>query len=207
MILFAFTLHLRLGAQDKYHLELLDFLREEFEVEHTGYVLYDSEKEINEKLIIYGDQDSRVTSIESFTFSQQVEVCVNAAGANVWDSGINIRNTSSINKGDVVLISFWAKHTSTTSEIKLFSEDANSFEKEIYSTIQLTPDWTQYFATYKSSADFTADALTLGFHIAAQDQKFQLAGFTALNFGQIDINSLPSTFSAANYGGHEADAA
>jgi GH35 family endo-1,4-beta-xylanase len=131
---------------------------------------------------------------------------VKAAGSNVWDTGINIRSSRSIKKGDVILVVYWAKQTSSSSELKVFAENSSTFAKEIYFTFNLSPDWTQYFAAFESSADYEANGLTLGFHIGAQIQQFQMGGFTALNLGQIDLNKAPSTFSPAFYGGYESDA-
>ncbi|NND33652.1 MAG: T9SS type A sorting domain-containing protein [Saprospiraceae bacterium] len=197
---------LGLMGQDTYHRELLEFLKEDFAIEPAAFLLYDTEQQINQNLSIYGNKDSQINPIQNFTFSQVVDVSVKAVGTNIWDSGINIRNATGVKRDDIILVAFWAKHTSMTSELKVFAENSSTFEKEIYFAFNLTPDWTQYFAAFKSSGDFDVNGLTLGFHIAAQIQQFQIAGFTGLNFGPIDLKKVPSTFSPAFYGGYEADA-
>ena len=90
----------------------------------------------------------------------------------------------------------------------MFAEDNTSYEKEFYHSSEFTPDWSQYFLAFESSKNYPAGKMAMGFHFGAQEQDVDIAGLTALNYGgSINIDNVPNTYSAANYGGYEDDAA
>ncbi|MBK8504357.1 MAG: endo-1,4-beta-xylanase [Saprospiraceae bacterium] len=207
LLLLALFRSLNVTGQDQYHLELLQFLKEGYDIEDAEYIFYKTEQEIVDKLVLYGNASRQLKSLENFNFSIQLEYEVKAAGSNIWDSGINIGNQNPVNQGDIVLITFWARQVSQSSEVMVFAENASDFRKEVYLPLNFTPDWTQYFIAFKSSMFYQSNALTFGFHIAAQIQEFHLGGLTAFNLGQRQLNEVPSSINSALYGGHEPNAA
>jgi GH35 family endo-1,4-beta-xylanase len=193
-------------AQDEYHQDLVNQLSSTFGLEDPVYVLFNTEAAINETAYIYGDasREFQISEDLGFTFA---DVVVRSAGANPWDAGIGINNQTAIAAGDVVLVHFWMKRSSDTGSVNIFMENGETFEKEFFNQLSITSDWTEYFVPFKSVNAYPIGAMTLGFHIANEEQAIQIGGYTALNFGNIDISTVPNSFSPANYIGYESDAA
>ncbi len=194
-------------GQDAYHQELLNLLQEDYNLENPSFVFFDSEQSITEAMYIYGDASLQSSTITDNTFSILQAYTVHAAGNNAWDSGAGMRNINPVNKDDVIVVTFWARRVSDASELTFFAEDGVTFDKEIDFKMAFTPDWARYFGAFKAKKDYAVDGLVTGFHLATTAQSFELGGFTALNFGDVDLSLAPSTFSPARYGGYELDAA
>ncbi len=196
-----------LSAQDTYHIELLDYLNEAYGIENPEFVIEDSELANINALGIYGNSTLSVTDAENFNFSKIVNINVNSPGNNQWDSGYNVRNKSTIDQGDIILVTFWAKRNSDASELFLFSEDAQTFDKEFYFSFGLTPDWTQYFMAFEAKKTYSSNRNSFGFHLASLAQNFDVAGFTILNYKKTyDLDDIPTSFNNGSYEGSDPDA-
>lgn len=193
-------------AQDSYHSELIATLQSEYNLDIPEYVLDDTEQENINATYVYGNSSRSTNEVSDLDFSIISKYTVPSAGNNAWDSGTGVINKTSIEKDDIILMAFWAKKTSEDSELFIFIEDGNTFDKEFYETISLTPDWNRYFIAFKASKNYAVGGMAMGFHLATMQQTFELAGLTALNFGEIDIEGVPSSFSTGAYEGIESDA-
>lgn len=196
-----------LSAQDIYHTELLEFLSESYQIENVTYVLSDNEVDNAEALGVYGNATISVSDIPNFSYSKNINISVNAAGDNAWDSGLTARNLNAIQNEDIVLVTFWAKRNTDFSELFFFAEDGSDFEKEFYFSAGFTPDWSQYFIPFKASKNYPSNTLACGFHLAAGVQNFDIAGYTVLNLGSdLSLEDVPSSFDSALYEGSAEDA-
>ncbi|MEM9546166.1 MAG: endo-1,4-beta-xylanase [Bacteroidota bacterium] len=205
MVLFFFCVNV--AAQDTYHTELLEDLKLNYGIENPAFLITNSEISNINAMGIYGNSTLSVSDVENLSFSKAVNIKVNAAGNNQWDSGYNVRNSSSIAIGDIVLITFWAKSNSQDSELFFFSEDAGDFSKDFYFSMGLTPDWTQYFMAFEAKRTYAVNGMSLGFHLASLIQDFDIAGFTAFNFGSAyELEMFPSSFDSGSYEGSDPDA-
>ena len=205
-ILFLFF-GINLAAQDAYHTELIEDLKLNYGIENPAYLIANTENSNINAMGIYGNSTLSVGDVANLSFSKAINIKVNAAGNNQWDSGYNVRNRSSIAIGDIVLITFWAKRNSQDSELFFFSEDAGDFSKDFYFSMGLTPDWTQYFMAFEAKRAYAVDGMSLGFHLAALIQDFDIAGFTAFNYGSsYDLEMFPSSFDSGSYEGSDPDA-
>ena len=196
-------------AQDAFHQELIRVLNEENNIGTPEFLLFDTEAAIIDNLFVYGDVQRTISEStdNAFAASMVLNYDVRSAGDNQWDAGTGISNKSIVEIDDIILISFWGKQNSDGGSLFIFAENSSTFDKQIYFELILTPDWTQYFIAFKSTANFNADELNMGFHLAGIVQNFDLAGFTALNYNQnAPIEAFPSTFAPDAYGGHEPDA-
>ena len=193
-------------AQDAYHQELLSQLDQEYGLQNPTYVFYTSEQEIADGMYIYGSAGVERAMVAESNFSVQQTYTVHAVGNNAWDSGAGMRSRQVVSQGDVILVTFWARRMGDQSEVTFFAEDGVTFEKELDFRMNFTQDWVRYFGAFKAQKDYPVDGLVIGFHLASQVQAFALGGFTALNFGEIDLDSVPSSFSPDKYGGYEQDA-
>lgn len=193
-------------AQDDYHQDLINQLSTTFGLDTPSFVLFDNESTINETGWIYGDASREFIMNDDlgFTFA---DISVRSPGDNPWDAGVGIHNQASIAIGDVVLVHFWIRRLSESGSVNVFMENGVTFEKEFFSSLEITSDWTEFFVPFKSLNAYQAGDMVLGFHIANEKQDIQIGGYTALNFGNIDIKQVPNSFSPANYVGNESDAA
>lgn len=201
------SLSLSINAQDAYHQDLEAFLLEEYNVENGAYLFYDNEIDNANNYFTYGSMSVQTETAVGEAFGSYINYTVSNPGNNAWDAGANTRNTSAVSKGDVILISFWAKRLSGTSELIAFSEDGNDFSKEYYFEIVLSNNWQRYFISFEASKDYATNNLANGFHMASIAQEFQIGGYTAYNFGtQYAPGDLPGDVSNVTYEGADPDA-
>jgi len=194
-------------SQDVYHTELIDYLSENFQIENPSFVIGDTENANINARFEYGPVNVQEENIANQSFSVLSNCVVGAGATNAWDAGMGNTADVAVDIGDVILVTFWAKRNSASANVFMFAEDNENFEKEYYVSSELSPDWSQYFLAFKSIKNYPAGRLAVGFHFGAQAQDVDIAGFTALNFGDTySIDDVPNTYSSANYGGHEADA-
>jgi len=205
---FIITLSFNAYAQDNYHTELIEFLSENYEIDNPSFVLENSETANNNSSFDYGPLQVSTSNVSNQTFGLVVNCRTSIEATNVWDSGLGNTSKSSIDKDDIVLVTFWAKRNSASANVFLFAEDNVSYEKEFYHSSEFSPDWSQYFLAFKSSKNYPTGRLNVGFHFGSQAQDVDIAGMTALNYGEsVNLDDVPNTYSPANYGGHEEDAA
>lgn len=207
-LIFTFSIFcFSLFAQDNYHTELVESLAENYAIENPEFVVSNTEQANFNAQYIYGDYSQNLESVSNQGFTLVQHIKVNSAGVNVWDSNMGFSSTKTVEKDDAVLVSFWGRSISTTTELWAFAEDGVDYEKEYYGQFSLTPDWTQYFMSLKADKTYNIGRFVVGFHLAAQPQEFEIAGFTVLNYkDKHDESELPSIFSPGNYEGNEADA-
>lgn len=205
-IFLLFTI-VEVQGQDTYHISTLEDLNQNFGLMDGELILPDSEAQTFEDSYAYGNiqvQDETVAD-QVFTLARNLNVA--SAGTNPWDAGTGFTTTRSISSNDLILVTFWARQLSSSSQVLAFAEDATSFEKEYYFPMTLTPDWTQYFVAFSTSKQYNVGRLQLGFHLATQEQEVELAGFMAINYeDKYDISDLPSSFSPFDYEGRDLDA-
>ena len=195
-------------SQDLYHTELIDFLSENYQIENPAFILRDNEAANISSSYDYGPVQVQTSSITNQSFGTVINVKTTVESTNSWDSGLASTSQIVVAPGDVVLVTFWAKRNSASANVFMFAEDNVTYEKEFYNTSGFTPDWSQYFLAFEASQNYPAGKLNIGFHFGAQAQDVDIAGFTALNYGtSTSIDNVPNTYSPANYGGYEDDAA
>ncbi|MEM9916540.1 MAG: endo-1,4-beta-xylanase [Bacteroidota bacterium] len=196
-----------LHAQDSFHQSLLDQLKDDHSIEPEAFLLSDNEATNVSDMFIYGGAARTIEDVSGSSYTKVMRLQNSTAQPNPWDSGTGIANATAVEKDDIVLLAFSGRSLSAISDMNVFIENSSSFEKEIYFTFSLTPDWNQYFIAFESSANFGVGQLALGLHFGTAAQEFEIAGFTAFNFKKkYPLSDVPSIFSAGNYGGFEEDA-
>ena len=196
-----------LEAQDAYHQDLEAFLLSEYNVENGAYLFYDNEIDNANNYFTYGPMFTQTATAVGEAFGSYITYSVNSPGNNAWDAGANTRNTSAISKGDVILISFWAKSLSSQTELIAFSEDITDYYKEYYISLVLSNNWQRYFISFEATRDYDENQLANGFHMASIAQEFQIGGYTAYNYeSQYTPSDLPGDISIVSYEGDDLDA-
>lgn len=194
-------------SQDAYHTDLLEHLSSNYGIENPDFLLADNEATVISNMAIYGSSSVSVMDASNFNFSKVSTINVPNALNNQWDAGYNTRNKKAIDESDIILITFWAKRNTTSSELFLFAENTTDFDKEFYLPLGLTPDWTQYFMAFRAKKDYPVNRMSFGFHIGAVAQNFDIAGYTVLNFNDnYELTDVPTSFDNGSYGGSASDA-
>jgi len=171
------------------------------------FIFRDTEESMFTNTYTYGDIEATDEDITNRDFTRSKHILVNAVGDNSYDAGYGTVSTQSISTEDIILVTFWAKHNSSSSQVFAFAEESTTYEKQYFFPISFTPDWTQYYMAFKSTVSFEAGVFQAGFHLASQVQDIDIAGFAAINYGDAyELEDIPSSFSSFDYEGSEDDA-
>ncbi|MFK7981559.1 MAG: endo-1,4-beta-xylanase [Saprospiraceae bacterium] len=193
-------------AQDAYHSQLEASFLTTYQIPIGEWVFFDNEAAIINAAGSYGGNYIIQESTDT-DFSQYVKATISNAGNNAWDAGWNMRNQQKINAGDKVLIVFSIRSVGGTGKVNIFAENASTFDKEMFLTVDVSEEWTHYFVPFKSTRTYNANAMVFGFHLAAQAQTIEIGGYTAMNFAnQVTLDDLPNQVNNDQYDGFQADA-
>ena len=198
-------LPLFLPAQDAYHTALLNQLQQDHTLSGGTWLLPPSEQTLLAQATQYGCTRQDLTAAAQ-PFSQVIQLTIPAAGNNPWDAGFIHSSQQAIQSGARVLLTVWLRTTAAPAEVTLFAEDAVSYEKEVYLSLELDTAWQQIFIPFEAGKAYAAGDLNLGFHLAYLAQTVEIAGMNALNYGSsFALDDLPVQF-PVTYPGQEADA-
>ncbi len=195
-----------LSAQDTYHSQLEATFLTTYQIPIGEWAFFDNEAANMEAAGNYGGNYSIQESTDT-DFSKLVKASIANAGNNAWDAGWNIKNQRKINAGDKVLIVFSIRSIGSTGKVSIFAENAATFDKEMFLTVDISEEWTHYFVPFQSTRTYNANAMVFGFHLAGQAQTIEIGGYTAMNFAnEVTLDDLPNQINSDKYDGFEADA-
>jgi len=195
-------------AQDAYHQNLNESLMADYNLPETQWVIADNEASIYNSITNYGSNESEV-NIENENFTLASQVVIGQAGNNPWDAGWKLANTIDVQSGERVLLTFWLRSTGGgNGKANIFVERASNFVKEVYLSLNVTEQWTQYYIAFEATTgNYTPGQLSIGFHLALDAQTLQIGGFTAAKYASsVALDDLPSDFNNDEYDGFEEDA-
>ena len=194
------------NAQDAYHTNLQTQLQTQYTLPSgSQWALPNTETATMAVVGNYGGTTSNISPTGVlFTKGQQRIV---TRGTNAWDAGHTYKNQSAIAAGDRCLVVMWVRATTANAKLNHFVENATTYNKEVIAVISPTSTWKMYLAPFESSAAFAANALTIGLHLAYNDQTLEIGGVACLNFkNTVIFNKLPLVLDNDTYGGIEPTA-
>jgi GH35 family endo-1,4-beta-xylanase len=134
-------------------------------------------------------------------FGQAFRIIINGNSDFVYRSGLIFPNATAINKGDLMLLTFWARKIESVDGniIKaqvVFERESGNFAKSININFPNdTGEWKQYQIPFKARDDYPAGSARLIFQFAYGPQKFEIGGIKLSNFGRdIPPEQLPAAF-------------
>ncbi|MCB8994266.1 MAG: endo-1,4-beta-xylanase [Bacteroidales bacterium] len=151
-----------------------------------------------------------LVNITGQSFSKAFRFTTGTNVSNSWDTQIGFSPLAGITKDDIILISFFARTTSSLDETGLGSvtvciEDKTSYDKVIYQRVQIGTEWKQYYVPLKSNATLLSTGMNCAFHMGYVSQTVEIADVQYLNyFGNKTLADMPVT--EISYSGREADA-
>ena len=203
ILLFSFA---QLAAQDTYHTELQNILNSNYGASGGAWMFSNNEADNNDVDIRWGSI-VQATPISGQAFSSAIDAEVLTGGVNPWDAGIFNQNQITIEAGDVIFCTFYARTLSGPGRTSIVIEDAVTFSKEFFFEANMPTQWTQYFIKFESKDDYEIGDLNFGFQYGTAAQNIQIGGFTAINFtDNATFDQLPIDINNDMYGGYEANA-
>lgn len=117
------------------------------------------------------------------------KVTVKKRKKNPWDTATRIPMTQSIAKGDVIMLSYWAR-AAKPQKGKEFGDISVGIQRNIepYDSIfeervELGTEWKLYNAAGKAKRDYAADKTNLNFNLARAKQTIEFGQFYIMNLG------------------------
>ena len=135
------------------------------------------------------DKKDSIVKSEGAPGGMAYQVRVKKTKKNPWDTATRIEMTESIAKGDVILLSYWAR-ASKPQKGKENGDISVNLQRNIdpYDTIfeervALGTEWKLHYATGTAKRDYAADKTNLNFNLARAKQTIQFGQFYIMNLG------------------------
>lgn len=116
-------------------------------------------------------------------------------GKNPWDSGLSGSIPTAVNKGDTLVMSYWARAVKGDGVIGNAGLQENN---EPYTALSvrpesLGPEWEQFYISAKASRDYAAGELGYTIQVAGAKQTLRFGPIFILNLGQnVPTLNLPN---------------
>lgn len=205
----AFNVSL-IAQNDAYHTALLNQLQTQYSLTGGTWVFTGNDNTNLGAATHYGFTATTKT-VTGQDFSSSFEMSIPSVGANPWDAGYSIKNVNPIQQGDKVLMVVWLKTNSTVQaapgKLGIFAEDGATYHKEIFITSSPSSSWQQYLIPFESSDNYPVGDMSVGFHLAYQQQVLEFGGMTMINYGNtVSLSNLPQVLNIENYPGSDPNA-
>lgn len=142
---------------------------------------------------------AKVVRVAEIPGEYAYEVRVKQPGRNAWDVSVTAPLTDSVEKGDAVLVAFWARaskpseDTGTGEAQARVQQIAAPYAGIAEAMVILQPRWQLHYVKGIAPADFEASQMSIAFNIASRKQTVQFGQFYVMNLGQgVSLDSLPS---------------
>lgn len=109
---------------------------------------------------------------------------------NHWDTAIRIPMTTSIEKDDVILMSFWARAAKPPKGrdagviTATVQRNIDPYDSVIEERVELGPEWKLHSVSGKASRDYSADKTNINFNLAHAKQTLEFGQFYVMNLGK-----------------------
>ncbi len=151
-----------------------------------------------------------VVNVDNENFNKAIKVNVTSLPDNYWDFQVQFKTVTALEKGDVCLLSLWARCTYSTSESGegLFTpiiEHNETYEKPLSKTFVAGGDWVHFVYPFISEMDLSLDKIRAAIFFGHAVQTIEIADIHYWNYkNTISVDSLPQM--EVRYDGMEEDA-
>lgn len=135
------------------------------------------------------DKKEAVVKSEGAPGGMAYKVTVKKSKKNPWDIATRIPMTEDIAKGDVILLSYWAR-TAKPQKGKEMGDISVAIQRNIepYDSIfeervALGTEWKLHYASGTAKRDYAADKTNLNFNLARAKQTLEFGQFYIMNLG------------------------
>lgn len=196
-----------LAAQGAYYTNLQSQLSSKYNISGGVWLLPNDETQVLNAASAYGGNLGGINTVSGQAFTKTRQMSVPGAGAESYSSGFLWTNSQPMSKGEKGLAVIWARSTTADKgKVNLFLERSNTYEKEIFITVDITTTWQQFIVPFDADFSYTAKQLNLGFHTGYKAQNLEIGGVALINFrNAYTLDRFPIQANQ-NYAGSEANA-
>ena len=133
--------------------------------------------------------------------------------ANFWDAQVRFLNSAPVQKGDILLATFYARRISggnvESGEGTLgfvFEENQSPYDKSVEISASVPNEWQRYDIPFVATKEYPANGAGINFRVGFLKQIIEIAGITVTNYAKaVRKEDLP--YLKLTYAGREATAA
>jgi len=135
------------------------------------------------------DKRVKIVKSEGAPGGMAYSVTVKKPQRNHWDIATRIPMTTSIEKDDVILVSFWARTAKTpkgreTGDISVsLQRNIEPYDSILDQRIDLGTEWKIYNVAGKATIDYSAEKTNLNFNLARAKQTLEFGPFYIMSLG------------------------
>lgn len=135
------------------------------------------------------DKKEEVVKSEGAPGGMAYRVTVKKKKQNPWDTATRIPMTASIEKDDVILMSFWARSVKPpkgrdAGDISVsIQRNIEPYDSVLEERIDLGTEWKLYSAAGTASRDYSSDKTQINFNLARAKQTVEFGHFYVMNLG------------------------
>ena len=138
----------------------------------------------------YGpDKKDSIVKSEGAPGGMAYKVTVKKKQKNHWDTAIRIPMTESIAKGDVIMVSYWARATKVqkgkeAGDITVaIQRNTEPYDSVLDERFAIGKEWKLYNASGTAKRDYAADKTNINFNLARAKQTLEFGQFYIMNLG------------------------
>lgn len=152
----------------------------------------------------------RLVDADHPQFNKAIEVNVTSQPDNYWNFQVQFKTVEALEKGDVCLVSLWARCTHSKSESGegLFTaiiEHNQTYQKPLSKTFVAGGEWVHFYYPFVADMDLPLDKIRAAIFFGYAVQTIEIADIHYWNYKKtISIDSLPQM--KVYYPGMEPDA-
>ena len=142
----------------------------------------------------YGVGKAKLVKDNGVPDGQALEVKMSGKSKNPWDGGLSGAIPGKIKKGDVVIMSYWAK---TIKGEGVISSAGMQLNKPPYPAMAMEParatsEWQQFYTSAKAPQDYGPSEAGYVIQLAGAKQTVRIGPVFILNLGQgVNLSQLP----------------
>jgi len=136
------------------------------------------------------DKRDSVVKSEGAPGGMAYRVAVKKKKRNHWDTATRIPMTESIEKDDVIMMSFWARAAKPpkgreTGDITVtIQRNIDPYDSVIEQRMDIGTEWKLYSLSGKASRDYSDDKTNINFNLAHAKQTIEFGQFYVMNLGK-----------------------
>lgn len=142
------------------------------------------------------------TTVTDPGFGSVIQAAITTQQSQVYNAQLRQAISGPVKTGDILYAEFYARSVTPNGKITaIFERNGTPFTKSLDRGLYLSNAWSRVQLPFVALEDYAAGQATFGFHLGAQIQTLQFAGFQVLNFGP-SSDLTPASLSLFNIGGN-----
>ena len=161
----------------------------------------------------YGDAfgTTNVVTISDQEFTEASEIDMTSQPDQPWSIAHFFAPNDGIDQNDVLLMTFYARTTSSSDEtgsgfLRATLQNNTTYQSALLSDQNISTEWKKYYLPFRSNQTLNTSQIFVGIQTGFTQQTLEIAGVRLLNFeNRRNLEDLP--FTEITYVGQEGDAA